>query len=441
MAEEVFIPKLGQTVEEVTLIQWLVEDGARVTQGQTILEVQTDKTVFPIEAAENGVLHRGPYNAGDVVPVLRVVAIIGAPEDRFTSVDEPSGATVRVEAGTGERGTEEREAAAPVRAQGEKVFASPRARKLASGKNVDLGRVTATGYGGQRVAERDVVAYLEQMPRVSPVALRIAAEAGLDIRVLSGSGPGGRVMKEDVQRGMAAPQAPAKDDVLRRVPLKGVRGVIAERMAASSRTAAAVTLGVEADATALVELKNLAKAFAESWGFAPGYNDFLLKIVAFGLREFSFMNARVLGDAIEYLRPVNVGLAVDTDQGLLAPVVRDVDRKALREIGSELRAMIERARLGRSLPDDLSGGTFTVTNLGMYEVDFFTPVINLPEAAILGAGRIAKRQVWRGEGPVWRETLTLSLTFDHRVTDGAPAARFLQFIKRLIEEPSLSLFY
>jgi len=165
----------------------------------------------------------------------------------------------------------------------------------------------------------------------------------------------------------------------------------------------------------------------------------LAKVCATSLRKFPYMNARLAPDAVELLGHVNIGLAVDTERGLMVPVVQDVDKKNLHQFGTEFRELVDRARKGRSLPDDLSGGTFTITNLGMYDVDAFTPVINLPEAAILGVGRIAPKVVPRGSEIVVRQLWTLSLVFDHRLVDGAPAARFLQYIKQLIEEPYLML--
>ena len=214
-------------------------------------------------------------------------------------------------------------------------------------------------------------------------------------------------------------------------------------MGTSVHTTARVTLVMEMDATEFVAMRSRLKAKVEQeWGFAPGYNDLLAKIVAAALRKFPYVNARLAPDAIELLAHVNLGMAVDTERGLLVPVIRDADKKSLRQFGAEFREMVERARKGRSLPDDLSGGSFTITNLGMYDVDAFTPVINLPEAAILGVGRIAPKWVYRPESPsapVLRQMLTLSLVFDHRLVDGAPAARFLQFIKGLVEEPYLLL--
>ena len=211
-------------------------------------------------------------------------------------------------------------------------------------------------------------------------------------------------------------------------------------MGTSVHTTARVTLVMEVDATQFVDARNRLKERVEKdWGFAPGYNDLLAKIVAQALRKYPYMNARLAGDAIERMAHVNLGMAVDTERGLLVPVIRDADQKSLHAFGDDFRKKVERARLGRSLPDDLSGGTFTITNLGMYDVDAFTPVINLPEAAILGVGRIAPKPVVRGEAIEVRKMLVLSLVFDHRLVDGAPAARFLQYIKQVIEEPYLLL--
>ena len=465
MAVEVYIPKFGQTVEEVKLLQWLAEDGAAVKKGQEILEIETDKTTFFVEAEGAGTLHRGPYQVDQTIPVLTVVAIIGAKDEAFK-------AEVEAEAET--------EAKVEVKAEPEvastlaltstsKVAVSPRARKLAEEKGIDLATagIVPTGGEGVRIAERDVLAYLASAPstelraspKATPVAQKVAAEAGVDLRAVTGTGPGGKIMKEDVAATTqsaanpvvtAAPvQLPASSfqlpavDVTERLPLKGVRAIIADRMGTSVHTTARVTLMMEIDATEFVAVRERLKAkVSEAWGFAPGYNDLLAKMVANALRKFPAMNARLAPDAVELLAHVNMGMAVDTERGLLVPVIRDADIKTLRQFGAEFREMVDRARKGRSLPDDLSGGTFTITNLGMYDVDAFTPVINLPEAAILGVGRIQPKWVYKPESPaapVLRQMWTLSLVFDHRLVDGAPAARFLQYIKGLIEEPYLLL--
>lgn len=471
MAVEIYIPKFGQTVEEVKIVQWLAEDGVEVKKGQEILEIETDKTTFFVEAEAGGFLHRGAYAVGQTVPVLEIVAIIGGKDERFVT-------------GMGGHGDAEMPpepaemAATPTSAPidhlatlspDHRVFASPRARKLAEAKGVDLGTaaIAPTGGEGVRVVERDVLAYLASAPKVTPLAEKFAAEAGVDLRKLAGTGPGGKITKEDVeaavtQRSQGAEAQGGKvtslpssqptelpvssiplpaAEVIERIPLKGVRAIIAERMGTSVHTTARVTLVTEVDATEFVAMRERLKArVSEDWGFAPGYNDLLAIVGAKALRKYPYMNARLAADAIELMAHVNLGMAVDTERGLLVPVIRDADTKSLRQFGAEFRTLVERARKGRSLPDDLTGGTFTITNLGMHDIDAFTPVINLPEAAILGVGRISPKWIFRPENPnapVLRQMLTLSLVFDHRLVDGAPAARFLQAIKGMIEEPYL----
>jgi len=469
MAEEVFIPKYGQTVEEVTLIKWMLDDGAQVKKGQEILEIETDKTNFIVEAEANGFLHRGPYDEGQVIPVLTVVAIIGKEDEKFAAGAPAESAAEAAAPTEGRPAPAEGAAASITTGEAGTVFASPRARKLAADRGVNLSEVTPTGGEGVRVAERDVLAYLASAPKATPVAQRLAEETGIDLRSLSGTGPAGRITKEDVEKALSgrgpisaptappvpvavaavAAQLPASSfqlpaaEVVERVPLKGVRAIIADRMGASVHTTARVTLMMEVDATEFVSLRERLKAkVSEAWGWAPGYNDLLAVMVAKALRTFPYMNARLAPDAIEYLGHVNLGMAVDTERGLLVPVIRDADQMSVREFGAAFREMVDRARKGKSLPDDLSGGSFTITNLGMFDIEAFTPVINLPEAAILGVGRIIPKWVYRPESPnapVLRQMMALSLVFDHRVVDGAPAARFLQYIKGLVEEPFLLL--
>ena len=461
MAVEFFIPKLGQTVEEVTLIEWLVEDGETVEQGQSILEVETDKAVFPVEANAKGVLHRGPYQKGEVIPVLTVVAVIGKPGEGFPTGQAGAIPTKAIESAvaeaTGVQPVPAMTESAPTPGQnGDRVFISPRARRLANEKQIELSEVTPTGGSGVRIIEQDVLDYLSQAAALpegvlaTPLAKRIAAETGVSLDGVAGSGPGGRITRMDVERRMqqaAAMPSPAMTttaipfadlEVLERIPLSGVRGVIAERMAISAHTTARVTLVMEVDATELAAMRERLKAKVEAeWGFAPGYNDLLGKMLATALRKFPYMNARLTNEAIERLKPVNLGMAVDTDHGLLVPVIQDADQKSLRQFGLEFRELVRRARERKSLPDDLSGGTFTLTSLGAFGVDAFTPVINYPEAAILGVGRIAEKAVAVDGQLAVRTMCTLSLVFDHRLVDGAPAARFLAYIKELVEEPYL----
>jgi pyruvate dehydrogenase E2 component (dihydrolipoamide acetyltransferase) len=441
MAKDIFIPKLGQTMEEVTFLNWQVKDGDKVEKGQTILEVETDKAVFPVESSASGIVHLGPFQPGQVLPVLAVVAVVGSAEDVFksgtsstSSIDEShpvESSPVSVET----RSTASN--ASPVVT--EEIFISPRAKKLAVDSHVDWTLIQPTGDEGKRIIERDVVKFLAARPKVSPIAEKIAGEAGVDLMLIQGSGPGGRIMKTDVLR--AAESEPALDtstEVTKVIPLSGIRGVIFSRMAESTHATSRVTLFMEADATRLVELREMLKEkFAKDWGFAAGYNDLLAKICGQALREFPYMNARVNGNQIEWLKSIHMGMAVDTDRGLVVPVIRNVNGKSLHQFGTEFRTLVDKAHAGTLLPDEMNGGTFTITNLGGNDVLAFTPVINLPQAAILGVGKITPALAMKNGQVVEYQKLILSLVFDHRIVDGAPAARFLQWIKDRIEFPEL----
>ena len=460
MATEVILPKLGQTMEEGTIVEWLKNEGEEVQRGDVLFTVESDKATLEAEAPARGYLRKILVSAGESVPVLTTVGIITRTLDEDISASRQGPAETAVASESAEPAetaevapTEQPKDAAP--AWEGRIFASPRARMRAQENEVELRLVEGTGPNG-RIVERDIYAFLEEQPKATPMARKVAAELGVDLRTVSGTGAGGRIVRADVEMAVApAPAAgpvatPARApapvvalppaEVASTEPLKGLRGIIAERMATSAQTTARVTLFTEVDATAFVEARTRLKAaVTEEWGFAPGYNDLLGLMVARALHEYAYMNARLSGDEIQRLDHVNVGMAVDTERGLLVPVIRDADRLGLRAFGQQFRDMVGRARVGRSLPDDLSGGTFTITNLGMFDVDLFTPIINLPEAAILGVGRIQAKPVVREDQVVVAQMMTLSLAFDHRLVDGAPAARFLQRIKQLVENPYLLL--
>ena len=451
MITEVILPKLGQTMEEGTIVEWVKKEGDPIKRGDLLFTVESDKAVLEVEATARGFLRRILVPEGQVVPVLTPVALITrqADEDISTygapaaAAEAPAPPTTEAAATVSTPATDD---AQPARAAG-RIFASPRARKTAREKGVDLALVNGTGPKG-RIIEQDVLDHLASLPKATPMAQKTAEALGVDLATVAGTGVSGRIMQADVAQAASAaviPAAPlpaADTETVERQPMTGLRRIIAERMSASDLATARVTLVTEADATSFVEgREQLKAAVSEEWGFAPGYNDLLGLIVARTLREFPYMNAR-LGDdgqSIERLPHVNLGIAVDTDRGLLVPVIRRADQMGLRAFGAEFRTLVDRARAGKSLPDDLSGGTFTITSLGRYEIDAFTPIINLPEAAILGVGRIQPKAVVRDGEIVARQMWTLSLVFDHRLVDGAPAARFLQRIKQLVENPFLLL--
>ncbi len=455
MATDVILPKLGQTMEEGAIVEWLKQEGDPVSRGEALFSVESDKAVLEVESTARGFLRKILVPAGQVVPVLTVVALITRTADgdlvspepqagNVTVVDRPGPGTPPQRAGS----QPEAAPAEPAPAQG-RVFASPRARKTAREEGIDLALVTGSGPNG-RIVESDVLVYLYSRPKATPAAVKIAETMGLDLAQIAGTGVSGRITKADVEA-VTAPLppepvavAPVMEEaaVEEHVPMSGMRRIIAERMAASHATTARVTLVTEADATAFVQVREqLKSSVTEEWGFAPGFNDLLGVIVARALHEFPYMNARLSqdGQQIERLPTVNLGMAVDSERGLLVPVIRNAHERGLRAFGTEFRELVERARAGRATPEDLSGGTFTITNLGMYDIDVFTPIINLPEAAILGVGRIQAKPVVVDLEIVARQMVTLSLAFDHRLVDGAPAARFLQRIKQIVENPFLLL--
>ena len=449
MITEVIMPKLGQTMEEGAIVEWVKQENDQVKRGDLLFTVESDKAVLEVEATARGFLRKILVPEGQTVPVLTVVALITREADEDISSFDPGlvpSAVARADV-LDSTGPDTLASASPqAGSQGGRISASPRARKSAREHAIDLALLSGSGPKG-RIVEQDVLDYAttrsEAAPRLktTPMALKTADALGIDLAMVAATGAGGRITRADVEASVPSITVTPAPTPSESVPMSGLRRIIAERMLASDTATARVTLVTEADATSFVEAREQLKAsVSEAWGFAPGYNDLLGVIVARALREFLYMNARLTDEqAIEQLPYVNLGMAVDTERGLLVPVIRNADQKGLRDFGVEFRSLVERARTGKSLPDDLSGGTFTITNLGMYDVDAFTPIINLPEAAILGVGRILPKPVVFEDQIVARQMWTLSLTFDHRLVDGAPAARFLQRVKQLVENPFLLL--
>ena len=437
MATEVLVPPLGQTIDTLTLVSWYKNEGDTVQHGEPLYSVETDKATLDVEAPASGILRKVTASPGDVVKVLSAIARIEAKaEEDLASTSNLTLASPR-------------------------LFVSPRARRLAEAEGVSLNAIKATGPQGA-IIERDVRAYLqgsgdrsqesgvteaarEPAGGISPVARRIAEEAGLDWRAIAGTGPRGQITKEDIEQAIQRRSEPREAPIQLpassfQIPatsfqLSGIRGLIAERMVAGHSRTAPVTLTAEADATALVELRR--QLAADS--VAVSYNDLSLTILAKALAEHPRLNASLDGETVKLWPQIDIAVAVDTERGLLAPVVRGADSKGLAQLAAETAALTERARGGKCTPDELTGSTFTLTNLGMFGIDAFTPIINLPECAILGVGRIKTQPVWAGDHVEPREMVWLSLTFDHRLVDGGPAARFLQRVAQLVEKPHLLL--
>ncbi len=484
MVSEIVMPRLGWTMERGTVVQWLKADGETVAIGDVVLEVEGDKAVSEVEALDGGILRLPPDGpaVGDEVAVGTVLAYL-VPSGARAPFEEAAGGAAKVAVAQPTDGGARRGAsdATPLLPQvgrngnGNGTTAtpaiSPRARRVAAELGMDWMGLHGSGSTG-RIVERDVRAALhtaetatapaiesaanERGPRISPLARRAAEAAGVDLAQVAPRTSDARISRADVATAqathaaypaLAAPVPPVAPVIA--VPagqaaaaLGAARRVTAERMATSAHTAAPVTLTTDADATELVRLRSQLR---ELGGDAPlpSYNDLLTRLVALALVEHPALNAS-WGDDGGVVRhdAVHVGVAVETERGLLVPVIRDAHAKSVGQIAAESAAIIARARVGRATPDELRGGTFTITNLGPYEIDAFTPIINLPECAILGVGRIASRAVVVDEetGAIAaRKMLALSLTFDHRVVDGAPAARFLQRIRRFVEQPLLWL--
>lgn len=456
MATEVLVPPLGQTVNTVTLVTWYKNEGETVAQGEPLFAIETDKATLDIEAPASGTLRGVTAQPGDEVKVLSPIALIAAPDEAVEGFEPPAHPYPAVRDASPPSPDRERQAG---RGDGRRrIFISPRARRLAEEHDLPLTELKATGPQGA-IVERDVRAYLEAQtapstvgPLITPVARRIAEEAGLDWRGLTGSGPGGRITRDDVVQALeAAPKAPGPvsaptemNEAIESIPLRSVRAVIAERMLRSATNTAQVTLTSEADATRLVQLRQ--QLIQDEVN--ASYNDLFLYILGRALTKHPRLNASLKEDTIKVWQRIHIGLAVDTQRGLLVPVVRDVDRKGLLQLSEETQSLVDRARAGQCTPDELSGGTFTLTNLGMFGIDAFTPLINLPECAVLGVGRIKRQPVMVGDActsaqceceVVGRDMVWLSLTFDHRLVDGGPAARFLQRVVQLVERPHLLL--
>jgi pyruvate dehydrogenase E2 component (dihydrolipoamide acetyltransferase) len=372
----VTIPRLGWNMEEGTFVEWLKADGAAVRPGDAVFRLEGDKAAEEIESLDAGTLHipsDGP-KPGDRVTVGMVIGYLLRPGEAAPASGDPAS----------------RERERPETSPSQK--ASP---------------PVADAPGSPKTA-------------ITPRARRLAAKLGVEFAALRGTGRNGRVRERDVAAATAV------------VPHTPIRRTIAARMVESRQTTVPVTLTSEVDATNLVALRS---RFKDAAGPVPSVTDLFVKLAAFALQKHPTLAARWTDAGLVAAARLDVGFAVDTDAGLLVPVVRDVPALGLRQLAARSHELTDLARLGKIAAADLRGGCFTVTNLGAFGIDAFTPVINPPECAVLGVGRIARRPVMDGDRVVGRELVTLSLTFDHRVVDGAPAALFLQTLAKCVDDP------
>jgi len=435
MATSVVMPALEMTQESGKLVAWLKREGESVNKGEPLMEVETDKVTIEIEAPDSGILGGVLITENDVVPVGQTIAWILAPGEEVpasSSLDSHSGRASTL--GTKPKVKEQ----IPVKKASVEI--SPVARRIADEHGVDI---TALGSNGKRIEKAEVLAYIEstdqtrsvtvstRMIPASPKARKLASERGIDISLLKGSGPDGAILADDVPFEVTAVSSGGNLETP-----STVWRVMAERMSASWTTVPHFYLIREVDATNLIAWRsNIINKVEKLVGVKPTYTDLLVKLIGFTLRSHSRVNASWMDGQIQYNNEINVGLAVAINDGLLVPVIRNANSLSIGEIAAQRRDLVERAQTRKLRPADITGGTFTLTNLGMYNVDVFNAVVNTPQAAILAVGRIAERVMAISGQPVVRSMMTVSLSCDHRVVDGARGAQFLDDLANLIEEP------
>jgi pyruvate dehydrogenase E2 component (dihydrolipoamide acetyltransferase) len=454
MAQTVLMPQLGSTMEEGTILKWFKREGDSVAEGEPLLEIETDKATMEVPAETSGVLRQILHPENALVPIrepIAVIAAVGEAAEKESRSEKEKLPQLKLPT------TDAQSTASPIENRKLKVEnlgvptpnapvpISPRAARMADERGIPIMALAGKGTGpGGRIIERDVLAYqaptvseTEAVPaspqRVTPLAARMADDLG-------------RVRSADVLRHAeahpAASQttpvsAPASaEESVTRLPFAGMRKRIADNVAKSAFSAPHVTLTLEVDMTDCAAFRaQVLPALEKAHGVRVSFTDILVKAAAKALDEHPRLNATFDGETILLHREKNIGIAVALEEGLIVPVVRNVESKTLGTLATELKAGIERARTGKFTPDDLAGGTFTITNLGAFGIDVFDPVIVTGQTAILGVGRIAEKPAVRDGQVVVRSLMNLCLSFDHRIVDGAPAARFLQRLKELLESP------
>jgi len=388
MAQEIVLPQWGMEMQEATIVKWLKQEGDPIREGEPLVEVETAKIETEIESIASGVVAHILVPEGATVPIRTVLAVVAAAGEQ---VPRPAGAAPALAAAAA-TAPASRSPVAPV---------PPRRAAQAAGE-------------------------------VMPAARRLAQRSGIDLSQVQGTGPRGRILIEDVERAIAAPARPTVQPA-QAVPIKGIRQTIATRMLQSLQSMAQVTLTTEVDVTDAMQLR---EGLARQWkdgGLSPLH--LVIKATARALKEHPRMNALQKAHEVELAQEVNIGVAVSLQEGLIVPTIRRADEKRLAEIASESHELANKAREGKASYDEVTGGTFTITNLGAYGIDAFTPIINAPQVGILGVGRVVEKPVvYRGE-IARRAMVFLSLTFDHRVIDGAPAAEFLRTLRDHLEDP------
>lgn len=453
MPAEIYLVKVGMNMTEGIVEEWYIADGARVEKGQLLYRLETEKVNLDVDAETSGIVKHivaegVTKQPGDIVGYIfadgeAIPADFGASAGGLGPADHAVAAPSPVATASAAPVT------SPAAATGEggRLLSSPAARRLAKELGVDINEVSGTGPGG-RIIEADVQrASLEQTAAggpSSPLARKTARELGVDISTVKGTGPGGRVTKEDVEAasalraaaGRAAQTAsPKAAGSARTVPVKGMRKTIAARMHESLMSMAQLTMDMDVNMDDAIKLRT---QLVEEWkdeGIKPTYTDLVIRAVAKALEKHPLMNASWGDTEITLHSEIHLGMAVALPEGLIVPVVRNAAERGFKSLAKETTRLAEAVRNNKVSLDDMQGGTFTVSALGMFGVDSFTPIINSPQAGILGVNRIRDDIRWDGNTPVKTQSMRLSLTWDHRVLDGAPAAEFLRTVKTLLEAP------
>ena len=457
MAVEVIMPKAGSEMEEGEIVQWFKNEGDHVEEGEVLLEIVTDKVNMEVEAEATGTLLKILAQAGDVVPVVQTIAWIGEPGEKIPGASESG------EVAPAETIIEKKVDYTPVK-EVEKVDysglrATPAARAYARKKGIDLSKVKGSGPKG-RIHKDDVLDYkLNSKVKISPLAERIAKIEGINTESIVGTGPNGKIMKADIMavlhgapkveaapkaevapKAPKAPKAPNENQwgIVETVPMSPMRKVISKRMSESYFSAPTFVVNVEVDMTELLALrKKVVDAIIEETGKKATVTDFISLAVIKSLMKHPYVNASLSGDEKEmYLHHyVNLSIAVGMDSGLVVPVIKGADKMSLKELVVASKEITTKALAGKLKPDEMADSTFTISNLGMYGVKSFVPIINQPNTAILGvSATVQKPVVLNGEVTV-RPIMTLTLTADHRVVDGLEGAKFMKTLKEAIENP------
>jgi pyruvate dehydrogenase E2 component (dihydrolipoamide acetyltransferase) len=457
MATKVVMEALSPTMEEGRLVKWLKNEGDKISSGDTLAEVETDKAVMELVARGEGVLRKRLLGEGATAPVGQLVAVIAPPDENIDALVSGSPAAPAKDAAPAEEAvakTQESAGASSVpraaeQSQGE--AAAPPQQKVPAFRMGSAAPRAQTPPGPEPATEqpRDG-GNGEDRARTSPLARRLARERGLDLQTVRGTGPGGRIIKRDIETAVAAgavaqqrapaaqAPAPAPEGDFRDVALTPMRKTIARRLSESLGPIPTFYLTAEYDMDRVVEMRTAMAEMGDE--FKVSVNDIVMKAVATALALHPEVNAHWLGDHMRYFHRVHVGMAVAVEDGLITPVIFDADRKRMSEISREARELAKRARERRLKPDEYTGATFTVSNLGMFGIDHFTAIINPPEAGILAVGTVERKPAYVNGELVPRQRMRVTMSCDHRVIDGATGARFLQTLRRMLENPLMLVY-